>query len=169
MPAPPQLAFTEVHFERDAEAAATFLSQNTWPFHASSTLTIDEARQVRLSPPDQVRAFWISENSAPVGIIRAFDLEHAGTGSVLFDLRIAGQHRGRGIGRAAVAWIVDRLFADYPSLHRIEAATRIDNQAMRRALESNQFRLEGQLRQTWSSDHGTRYDTALYGRLRTDG
>jgi RimJ/RimL family protein N-acetyltransferase len=60
------------------------------------------------------------------------------------------------------------LFADYPSLHRSEAATRIDNHAMRRALESNKFALEGQLRQTWRSEGGVRHDTALYGRLRTD-
>jgi RimJ/RimL family protein N-acetyltransferase len=101
--------------------------------------------------------------------VRVFDLEDADEGSVLFDLRIATEFRGRGLGRATVAWIVKMLFAEYPSLHRIEAATRFDNHAMRRVLEANHFVLEGRPRQTWRSDSGVRYDTALYGRLRSDG
>lgn len=123
---------------------------------------------MRLGPSDQVRAFWIKENQSLAGIVRVFDLEDADEGSVLFDLRIAEECRGRGIGRAAVAQLVEMLFAEYPSLHRIEATTRFDNHAMRRVLESNQFVLEGQLRETWRSEDGTRHDTALYGRLRSD-
>jgi RimJ/RimL family protein N-acetyltransferase len=165
---PLQLDFAEIDPERDADTVAVFLSRHGWPFHTRSTLTIDEARQVKLGPSEQVRSFWIKENKVPVGIVRVVDLEDADDGSVLFDLRIADQCRGRGIGRATVAWIVDMLFTEYPSLHRIEAATRIDNHAMRRVLESNKFVLEGRLRQTWSSECGTRYDTALYGRLRSD-
>jgi RimJ/RimL family protein N-acetyltransferase len=167
--APPfQLAFVEIDPERDGEAVAAFLSAHTWPFHARSALTMDQARQVKLGPSDEVRSFWIQQKQSPVGIVRVFDLEDADEGSVLFDLRIAAECRGRGIGRATVAWIVDMLFAEYPSLHRIEATTRIDNHAMRRVLESNKFVLEGRLRQTWRSDIGSRYDTALYGRLRSD-
>lgn len=164
----PQLDFQEIRPEQEANAAADFLSRNTWPFHARTTLTLDEARKVRLGPPSEVRTFWIHENDSPVGIVRAFDLEDADIGSVAFDLRIADAYRGRGIGRAAIGWLVEKLFADYPLLHRIEASTRVDNHAMRRALEFNGFVLEGQLRQTWRSEDGTRYDAALYGSLRSD-
>lgn len=169
MPATPLLTFSEIHSERDAEAVATFLAQHSWPFHKCPRLTEESARQVSLGPPDQVRAFWIRESGSAAGIVRVFDLEDHEHGSVLFDLRLAEACRGRGIGRAAVAWLVDWLFAEYPTLFRIEAATRIDNLAMRRVLELNHFVLEGQLRQTWRSEEGTRYDTALYGRLRDDG
>jgi RimJ/RimL family protein N-acetyltransferase len=165
---PLHLDFAELDLERDSEGAASFLSQNTWPFHGRSTLTVEDARQIKLCAPDQVRSFWINENDSPVGLVRVFDLEDADHGSVLFDLRIAAESRGRGIGRIAVAWIVDMLFSEYPSLHRIEATTRFDNHAMRHVLELNRFVLEGRLRETWSSDDGTRYDTALYGRLRSD-
>lgn len=163
-----EFSFSEVDPATEAEAAAAFLSAHSWPFHAHPTLTLDDARQIALGPPDRVRAFWIYEGEGPAGLVRVFDLEHAERGSVLFDLRLAESSRGRGLGRVVVAWIVDRLFADYPLLHRIEAATRIDNLAMRRVLEVNRFVLEGQLRQTWRSDNGIRHDTALYGRLRSD-
>lgn len=96
------------------------------------------------------------------------DLDHVDSGSVVFDLRIDEDHRGLGIGRAAVALLIEVLFAEYPELHRIEAATRADNHAMRRVLEINQFRLEGCLRETWRSQSGKRYDTALYGHLRVE-
>lgn len=165
---PPQLEFVEIDPACDTDAAAEFLAQHSWPFHARSTLTLEEARKVRLGPREETRAFWICEDRAYAGMVRVFDLEDAAHGSVLFDLRIAEDFRGRGIGRAAIAWLIGKLFTEYPLLHRIEANTRIDNHAMRRALEANNFVLEGQLRQTWRSQDGTRYDTALYGRLRSD-
>ena len=165
---PLSLVFAEINPERDAEAVARFLSHHTWPFHARSRLTVDLARQIKLGPSDQVRSFWINEHDSAVGVVRIFDLNDSDTGSVLFDLRLADECRGRGIGRATVAWVVDLLFTEYPLLHRIEAATRFDNHAMRRVLEFNKFVLEGRLRQTWRSDDGSRYDTALYGRLRND-
>jgi RimJ/RimL family protein N-acetyltransferase len=163
----PQLVFVEIDYVREAEAVAAFLSRHAWPFHARSTLTMEEARLVKLGPSGQVRSFWITENQSPVGVVRVLDLEDAEIGSVLFDLRIADECRGRGIGRAAVAWVVDMLFAEYPSLHRIEATTRVDNHAMRRVLEANKFVLEGRLRETWRSEDGSRHDTAIYGRLRS--
>ena len=165
---PPALAFVEIDASRDADAVALFLSQHTWPFHACPTLTLEQARAIELGPPSQVRCFWVHEGGSPVGLVRAFDLADAVSGSVLFDLRLGSDSRGRGIGRAAIRWLVDTLFSEYPLLHRIEANTRFDNHAMRRALESNKFLLEGRLRQTWRSEDGTRYDTALYGRLRND-
>lgn len=168
MPPPLQLAFAEIDPEHEADAVAAFLSEHTWPFHGRPELTTAQAREIRLGPAEEIRSFWIKENGAPVGLVRAFDLEDAAHGSVQFDLRIATECRGRGIGRAAIGWVITMLFSEYPALHRIEANTRFDNAAMRRALESNHFVLEGRLRQTWRSADGLRHDTALYGRLRSD-
>ncbi|HET6406736.1 MAG TPA: GNAT family protein [Chthoniobacteraceae bacterium] len=162
------IAFAEVDPEHAGGDVAAFLSQHSWPFHARSTLTLEEARQIKLGPSDQVRAYWIRERTCNVGLVRIFDLQDVERGSALFDLRVANQCRGRGIGRATVSWLVDMLFSEYPALHRIEATTRIDNLAMRRVLEFNGFVLEGRLRETWPSDDGIRHDTALYGRLRSD-
>lgn len=164
----PKLTFTEIDPPQEAETVAAFLARSVWPFHRRSHLTIENAREITLGPSDQVRAFWINESESAVGVVRVFDLEDAENGSVLFDLRIAEECRRRGIGRVAVGWVVEMLFAEYVSLHRIEAATRVDNQAMRRVLELNKFVFEGRLRETWPSESGVRYDTALYGRLRSD-
>jgi RimJ/RimL family protein N-acetyltransferase len=165
MPDSLRLAFEEVG---STETAAVFLSSHRWPFHGRSVLTLEQARQVKLAPAESARAFWIRDQGRPVGLLRIFDLEDAEHGSVQFDLRIAEDARGRGVGSATVAWLIQMLFAEYPRLHRIEAATRFDNVAMRRVLERNHFALEGQLRETWRSEDGRRYDTALYGRLRSD-
>lgn len=165
---PPLLEFVEIDSIHDPGAVAEFLSRQTWPFHARTTLTVDEAREIRLGPREEVRCFWVYEDSSRVGVVRAFDLDDSDDGSVLFDLRIADECRGRGIGRATIGWLVDKLFTEYPLLHRIEANTRFDNHVMRRALEFNKFVLEGRLRQTWRSENGVRFDTALYGRLRND-
>lgn len=165
---PPSLAFTEINPALEGERVAEFLSNESWPFHYRARLTLAEARAISLGPPHQTRAFWIGEGNSRVGLVRALDLDDADEGSVLFDLRVAGACRGRGIGGAAIAWLVEFLFTAYPNLHRIQANTRIDNDAMRRALEANHFALEGRLRQTWRSHDGSVHDTALYGRLRGD-
>ena len=165
----PAVDFEEIDPARDADAVAAFLSSHPWPFHVRPTLTPDEAREVALGPADEVRAFWVLEHGMRAGLLRALDLDDADDGSVGVDLRLAPQARGRGLGRAAVARLVTTLFDAYPALQRIEATTRADNHAMRRALERNAFVLEGLLRQTWPDAGGTRHDTALYGRLRSDG
>ena len=162
------LSFEEIDAEQDRGAVVALLAINDWPFHGSNRLSEELAAGVPLGPPEEVRAFWIVENLDRIGIVRLLDLEDADDGSVQFDLRVAQAHRGRGVGQRAVAWLTQFLFSSYPSLHRIEAATRIDNHAMRKALERNRYKLEGRLRETWPSQDGVRFDTALYGRLRSD-
>ena len=161
--------FREIDGTRDRDDVVAFLTGSGWPFHRHQRLNEEQARTVMLGPPSETRAFWIVEDGRQVGLVRLFDLDDADDGSVQFDLRVGEADRGRGVGRAAVAWLTRFLFDAYPALHRIEASTRFDNVAMRRTLEANEYQLEGRLRQTWLTDDGTRLDTALYGRLRTDG
>lgn len=163
------LVYRPIDLNEHGKAVVEFLTGEEWPFHGRSRLTAEQAGRIRLGPPEEVRAFWILEHGTRIGFIRLFDLEDADDGSVQFDLRIAASHRGRGIGRQAVGWLTRYLFENFAGLHRIEAATRWDNQGMRTVLEHNHYRLEGCLRETWRRDDGTRLDTALYGRLRSDG
>ena len=74
--------------------------------------------------------------------------------------------RGRGYGTAAVAGIVERLFADEGAA-RVQASTALDNVAMRRALERAGFALEGTLRGFMPAAEG-RDDYALYALTRED-
>jgi RimJ/RimL family protein N-acetyltransferase len=160
--------FREINAASESADVCVFLAAHPWPFHGAASLSLAAAESVSLGPTDEVRAFWIMQNSSKIGLVRLLDLDDVADGSAQFDLRIASEYRGRGIGRFAVSWLTERLFCDYPQLHRIEAATRFDNVAMRRALGSNSYRLEGRLREDWLSADGVRYDTAIYGRLRGD-
>ena len=74
--------------------------------------------------------------------------------------------RGRGFGTAALAQIVERLFAA-EGAGRVQASTALDNVAMRRALERAGFALEGTLRSFMPASAG-REDYALYALTRED-
>lgn len=163
------LHFREVNVATESAEVASFLASHAWPYHSRTRLSLAAASGVPLGPVDEVRTLWITQNGKRIGLVRLLDLDDVVDGSVQFDLRIGEEFRGRGVGRLTVSWLTDKLFRDYPSLHRIEATTRFDNLAMRRALEANNYQLEGRLRETWLSADGVRHDTALYGRLRSDG
>jgi RimJ/RimL family protein N-acetyltransferase len=162
------LSFSEIDAETESTDVTAFLVAHEWHHHGQARLSLAEAAGVALGPADQVRAFWVTQGLRKVGLIRLLDLDDVEDGSARFDLRIAEGSRGQGVGKRAVSWLTQKLFSDYPSLHRIEATTRADNLAMRRTLEANHYRLEGRLRETWLSDEGLRHDTALHGRLRSD-
>ena len=115
-----------------------------------------------------VTSFWIVDDGAKVGLVRLLDLADIGEGAPLFDLRIASQHRGRGVGTAATQWIVEHLFTNHPDLHRVEANTRHDNIAMKQILAKVGFTPEGRLREAWRDGEGQWFDTVIFGMLRTD-
>ncbi len=76
------------------------------------------------------------------------------------------EHRGRGIGTEAQRLLADYLFQTTLA-NRLQAATDVDNQAERRALEKAGFPLEGQ-RRGISFLGGHWRDDLLYSRLRQD-
>jgi RimJ/RimL family protein N-acetyltransferase len=158
-------------FERvstaEAGAFVAFLTGSEWPFHGAARLSVAEAEAISI-PNAETRSFWIRDDGTVVGVVRLLDLDDVDEGSPLFDLRIASGHRGRGYGTAAVKWLSDYLFGEFPALHRIEAATRSDNAAMISVLERCGYHHEGRLREAWKSRDGSRHDTMLYGLLRRE-
>ena len=64
MPQSIALAVTEIDPLRDAEAVAAFLSANTWPFHARSKLTIDEARLTHLAYAPEIAQVMLRRQQA---------------------------------------------------------------------------------------------------------
>ncbi len=151
----------------DAEAAVEFLASNEWPFHGRPNLTREQAAKVGLVGDDIV-SFWVKEGSEAIGMIRVFDLDDLDVGSPLLDIRIAAAHRGRGVGAAAVSWVVNHLFTTYRELHRIEATTRHDNVPMQRVFDRCGFRLEGRMLEAWTNADGSRADTWTYAILRRE-
>ena len=161
------VGYTTVELPRDEAALVEFLCNDSWPFHRVDRLADDDVRALDFVG-DDVASFWICDGGRAVGLVRIFDLGDIGDGAPLFDLRIATEHRGRGVGRHAVRWLTHHLFTRYPALRRVEANTRHDNVAMQRALVGSGYILEGTLREAWPSNTGVRFDTLVYGVLRSD-
>jgi RimJ/RimL family protein N-acetyltransferase len=161
----------ELTFERvgtaEASAIAGFLAGSDWPFHGAAWLSVAEAEAIGFANA-ATRSFWIRDAGTVVGLVRLLDLDDVDDGSPLFDLRVASGHRGQGFGTAAVKWLSDYLFVEYPVLHRIEATTRSDNAAMIAVLERCGYHHEGLLREAWKGRDGLRHDTMIYGLLRRE-
>lgn len=168
----PNLANVSVGFERvqvpaDHQRLVGFLCDDEWPFHARRRLTPDDVDSMEFAGADAT-SFWLLDGGRTVGLLRLLDLGDIGEGAPLIDVRVAGRYRGRGLGGHATDWAVAHLLGEYPELHRIEANTRIDNIAMRRALVAAGFTHEGTLRQAWRNEASEWFDAAVYGILRTD-
>ena len=161
------LNFGPVDWPADAEVAVTLLSSNEWPYHGQPTLSREQAAKVTVVGDGTV-SFWVKDGDEFTGLIRVFDLEDLDDGSPLLDIRIAETHRGRGVGTAAVSWVVDHLFSSYVELHRIEATTRHDNLPMQRVFDRCGFRLEGRMLEAWTNADGSRADTWTYAILRRE-
>jgi len=150
-----------------SDAVKRFLLAEPWPFHVGAALTpeaIDERIGAGWLDGPGRQTFWIVSASTRCGLLRLFDL---GDGAPLFDLRVSGSARNRGIGAAAVRWLASYVFDGWPDVNRIEATTRVDNVAMRRILERCGWAKESHWREVWSSPEGDR-DGVGYALLRRD-
>lgn len=163
------LRFEPLEWPAEQADVAAFLASNVWPFHGAPQLTETDAAAVCVYGAD-VATFWIRNGDETVGMIRLLDIDDLddGSGSPLFDLRIAERYRGRGIGREAVQWLTRDLFASYPHLHRIEATTRSDNVAMQTVLSQCGYRQEGRMVEAWLNADGSRQDALTYAILRRE-
>lgn len=166
----------DVHFQKlvlpdESSLLNDWLTSETWPFHKRSCLTklevsgmLDEG----LFDGENNVTFWILCDDKKAGLMRIFDLEDLDDGSPLFDIRIRSEFRGQGVGRIAVSWLTKFLFDTYPNLERIAGATRSDNLSMRNVFRKCGYAKEGHIRKDWRTPQGERYDSILYGILRSD-
>jgi RimJ/RimL family protein N-acetyltransferase len=161
------VTFEPVQWPTDAAAVVQFLTSGEWPFHGTAALTAEQAASIAIMD-DETASFWVRRAGAPIGLIRVFDLSDLAAGSPLFDIRLAGDERGRGVGPVAVGWLTNHLFTEHPELMRIEATTRHDNTAMQRVFDRCGYRQEGHLVEAWVSADGRRFDTLIYAILRRE-
>jgi RimJ/RimL family protein N-acetyltransferase len=91
---------------------------------------------------------------------------NAGSRCPMIGIWLRPAYRGRGIGSAGQAQLVD-LFFRHTTTNRVEAHTDVDNAAERRALETAGFRREGVTRGAQWRD-GAYRDGILYAVLRGD-
>ncbi|MDX3797995.1 GNAT family N-acetyltransferase [Streptomyces sp. AK04-3B] len=163
---------TEIEYRRfvvsEVDSLAHFLAGDTWPFHVSAAVSLDEVREWAADgvfDGEETRTFWIIVHGEAAGLIRLMDL---GDGTPLFDLRIASRHRGRGLGPLALAWLTRYVFTEFPDTERMEGTTRQDNAAMRRTFRKGGYVKEAHYRDAWPGAGGRRYDAVGYAILRRD-
>ncbi|TCK64379.1 GNAT family protein [Curtobacterium sp. PhB136] len=84
----------------------------------------------------------------------------------LFDLRIAGSHRGHGLGVPALRALTDHVFRTLPEVTRFEGQTRDDNTAMRRVFGRAGWVKEAHYREGWPVAGGSPRASVGYGILR---
>jgi len=152
----------------DCDRLVVFLTGDTWPFHGSSVVTADKARRWiaagRFHGEDN-RAFWITVDGEDAGLICLMEL---GERTPMFDLRLRARFRSKGIGGHALRWLTAYLFTELPAIRRIEANTRQDNRAMRRAFQRAGYVKEAHYRDAWPVEGGEVYDGVGYAILRRD-
>jgi RimJ/RimL family protein N-acetyltransferase len=86
--------------------------------------------------------------------------------ALMIGLELVEEARGRGYGAAAQGLIAEWLF-EHTDVHRVEAATDVDNIAEQRALEKAGFVRDGVIRGA-QYRAGAYHDLVFYARLRTD-
>lgn len=151
----------------DGPALVEFLVSSTFPFHVIASHTRESARRAvdsgRFRGEDS-RGYWIEDAGARHGVVVLEDLQDE---TPMFDLRLAGASRGRGIGTAALAALSHLVFGTLPQARRLEGHTREDNIAMRRTFVAVGFVQEAFYRQGWPTDSGF-VGSVGYALLRED-
>lgn len=153
----------------DRGALIDFFTGNEFPFHMTTRPT-----------PAQVEAwiadgafrsedndsFWLDDDE--LGRVGFFRLEEITDQAPVFDLRLDGRFRGRGLGVAAVRAATDHVFRTYPEVRRFEGQTREDNLSMRRVFLRCGWVKEAHYRQGWPVEGHEPLASVAYAVLRRD-
>ena len=129
----------------DAEELARLLVVNLeahapfMPTRPEGFITV-EAQRERLASSEHV--YGIIDDDALVGVVALSNLVRGPFQSATLGYWVDEARRGRGVATRAVALIGEVAFGEV-GLHRLEAATLVDNVASQRVLEKNRFRRIG--------------------------
>ncbi|WP_146360423.1 GNAT family N-acetyltransferase [Arthrobacter yangruifuii] len=152
----------------DAGAVTAFLSSNRFPFHMNAAPTEAEAsRRVAAGHfwGGESHGFWVQHDDDDIGLVV---LEDLADDNPVFDLRLAEEHRGRGLGVDVVRALCALAFTEFPEIVRFEGQTREDNLAMRKTFLRAGFVKEAHYRQAWPTADGSRVASVAYAILRSD-
>lgn len=157
----------------DKENLFSILSQNEWPFHSGSKITLERFEKQfedGYYTRESVLTFIIEKNEESIGLVRLFDLgvDFEDDETPLFDIRIQSKDQKQGLGTSVLKQVVDFVFNNYPNKTRIEATTRLDNLGMRKVLANCNFAKEAHYRNAWNCQDGSKTDAIGYGILRQD-
>ena len=151
----------------EAHALAEWLASETWPFHARTRWSPDDAiAAIRAGDFTGSNAtYWVElAGAGRVGIVRFRYLTDV---SPDVDFRLAAAFRGRGLGTLMARWAPEHLFTT-TDRHRLAGETRVDNVAMRRVFERCGWTEEARYRQSWPTADGGWTDSVGYAIVRDD-
>ncbi|MCJ1714974.1 GNAT family N-acetyltransferase [Curtobacterium sp. VKM Ac-2922] len=153
----------------DRHALVAFLTTEEFPFHVRRTISVEDAQRAiddGAWRDDDHDSFWLdSDEHGRFGVVRLEDLADP---VPLFDLRISGTHRGRGLGVPALRATTDHVFRTMVDAERFEGQTREDNTAMRRTFLGAGWVKEAHYRAGWPVEGGPALASVGYGMLRAD-
>jgi len=153
----------------DRADLVAFLTGEEFPFHVRRTITRAEAEaavDAGAYRDDEHDTFWLQhEDLGRIGTVRLEDLADP---VPLFDLRIAGRFRGRGLGVPALRATTAHVFRTMPGVTRFEGQTREDNVAMRRVFVRAGWVKEAHYREAWPVEGAAPVASVAYGVLRRD-
>lgn len=152
----------------DSDDIVGFLTGNSFPFHVQRNWTEPEVRETVESGRywnNESQGFWIVGDDESLGMVVLEDLEDD---TPMFDLRLAENHRGQGLGSLILKELCVKVFNDYPGVLRFEGQTREDNIAMRKVFLNAGFIKEAHYRMSWPANDGKRLASVAYAILRQD-
>jgi ribosomal-protein-alanine N-acetyltransferase len=157
----------------DAEELAALYSANreflasNEPVRPPEFFTADGQRQrIEERASDGFHQFAILDGDAIAGTINLFHIVREALQSGTIGYWVDNPRNGRGLATGAVGEVLSYAFAEL-ELHRVEAATLVDNHPSQRVLEKNGFEQIGLARRFLRID-GEWRDFLLFQRLAYD-
>jgi RimJ/RimL family protein N-acetyltransferase len=164
------IRFTEIDVGdvTDRAELIEFLIAHEYPFHLvrrPDRQTVESWIEAGRYGGDDNRPLWIEADETRVGLVVLQDLV---SNAPLFDLRLATECRGVGVGSKVLRALVTDVFTSMPAVNRLEGHTREDNIAMRKAFVRSGFVKEAHYREAWPTENGASLASTAYGILRRD-
>ena len=154
---------------RDVDGLIDFFTTEEFPFHAGPSGWSEETVRERIANgyfvDEENETFWIVHSElGKIGLVRLEDLRDD---TPMFDLRLAGRFRGRGLGIEVLEAIAAHIFSNTPAI-RLEGQTREDNHAMRSVFDRAGWTKEAHYRRSWPVAGGDPLDSIAYAILREE-
>lgn len=153
----------------DRPGLIDFFTNNVFPFHVrSQRRTIEEVEELISSGAfhsDENDTYWLHHDG--LGLIGCVRLEDLTDETPLFDLRLATEFRGRGLGLECLQAVTGHVFTTM-EVDRFEGQTRDDNMAMRSTFIRAGWSKEAHYRRTWPVSGQAPRDSVAYAILRSE-
>lgn len=153
----------------DRPGLIDFFTSNNFPFHVRpeqwTVAKVEELIESGAFRSDDNESFWLRHEE--LGVLGCVRLEDLADDTPVFDLRLATEFRGRGLGAACLQAVTDHVFMTM-DVDRFEGHTRDDNIAMRSIFTRAGWSKEAHYRRAWPVSGHTPRDSVAYAILREE-